>query len=224
MASGQRRRTSSDDHDQVVVRSLQLRYQWLGSEEPKLDAVHGCCGRHNDSCKTTRSICVSPYQLTRVEIGGDQVEGGSTCRSSRQPDRDGSSLAVISSLSTTRVSARSSKLSCVGWHLGTRESRRVVQARPSRGSSSIRRVLKRLAIPSSALRDHRHNVAAFPAQQASTMLACDFFHIDCAVTLKRIYVLFVLEVGTRVCTGPRTTAHRTGCGPLSRPEPDDGPR
>ena len=24
------------------------------------------------------------------------------------------------------------------------------------------------------------------------MLACDFFHVDCAVTLKRIYVLFVL--------------------------------
>ena len=29
------------------------------------------------------------------------------------------------------------------------------------------------------------------------MLACDFFHVDCAVTLQRIYVFFVLEVGTR---------------------------
>jgi putative transposase len=29
------------------------------------------------------------------------------------------------------------------------------------------------------------------------MLACDFFHVDCAVTLKRIYVFFVLEVGSR---------------------------
>jgi hypothetical protein len=29
------------------------------------------------------------------------------------------------------------------------------------------------------------------------MLACDFFHVDCAVTLKRISVLFVLEVGNR---------------------------
>jgi transposase InsO family protein len=29
------------------------------------------------------------------------------------------------------------------------------------------------------------------------MLACDFFQVDCGVTLKRIYVLFVLEVASR---------------------------
>jgi putative transposase len=29
------------------------------------------------------------------------------------------------------------------------------------------------------------------------MLACDFFPVDCAVTLQRIYVLFVLEVASR---------------------------
>jgi hypothetical protein len=29
------------------------------------------------------------------------------------------------------------------------------------------------------------------------MLACDFFHVDCAVTLRRVYVFFVIEVGIR---------------------------
>ena len=29
------------------------------------------------------------------------------------------------------------------------------------------------------------------------MLACDFFPVDCAVTLQRIYVFFVLEVASR---------------------------
>jgi putative transposase len=29
------------------------------------------------------------------------------------------------------------------------------------------------------------------------MLACDFFHVDCAVTLRRLYLFFVLEAGCR---------------------------
>jgi putative transposase len=68
---------------------------------------------------------------------------------------------------------------------------------PRVGASTIRRVRQRLRIPPAPVRDTDTTWRQFLRTPASTMLACDFFPVDCAVTLKRISVFFVLEVGNR---------------------------
>jgi transposase InsO family protein len=46
--------------------------------------------------------------------------------------------------------------------------------------------------------------------QAATMLAAGFFHVDCAVTLKRLYCFFMIEVGSRYVHILGVTTHPDG--------------
>jgi transposase len=64
-------------------------------------------------------------------------------------------------------------------------------------ASAIRRVLKALKIPPAPLRRTDATWRQFLHAQAATMLATDFFHVDCAVTLQRLYCFFVMEAGSR---------------------------
>jgi len=82
-----------------------------------------------------------------------------------------------------------------GW--GTSGSRANCSNSAPLSASTIRRVLRALEDPARAEAAGRHDMAAVPAHSGGDHARHRFFHVDCAVTLQRLYCLFVLIV-----TGP----------------------
>jgi hypothetical protein len=90
------------------------------------------------------------------------------------------------------------------------DPRRVAQGRPPAQRIHHPQNPSALKIPPSPRRDTDTSWRQFQQAQAATILAVDYFHVHCAVTLQRLYSLFIIEVGSRYVHILGVTANPNG--------------
>jgi len=92
------------------------------------------------------------------------------------------------------------------------------------GTSTIRRILKRLGIPPAPTRQDHTTWRRFLRTQAASLLACDFFTVDCATTPAPVLCLLRDRGRLPLRAHPRSNGEPgRGVDDPTGPQPADGP-